>query len=437
MIDDYRPLVLITDDNEKNIQVLGNLLTSNNYRIAIATSGQQAIDYVETTLPDLILLDIMMPEMNGIEVCRRLKKEKLSAEIPILFITALTDSESKLKAFDAGGDDYITKPFSRQEVLARVKVFLERKRVQTELVKSQHQLRETNKNLEKKVLQRTEHIRKMQSQIVMQDKMASLGQLTAGIAHELNNPINFVYTNFITLKDNISDLIEIFSEYRDFINSLDLQEDDYPEIRSLRKKESELDLDFVLEDLKDLFAESEKGFERISFIIKSMSNFSRKDESESFSEFDLNKGIEDTLTIARNEYKYTCCVTTELEDIQPVICVPQLINEVLLNILVNASQAIRDMNRDTQGNILIRTFTTDNSTCCDIIDDGPGIPEHIQSKIFEPFFTTKEAGKGTGLGLSISYDIIVEKHHGSLEVIQSGPNGTTFRICLPNDQNTN
>jgi len=431
MVNQPRPLVLIVDDNEKNIQVLGSLLRSSNYRIAIATAGQQALDYVNKTLPDLILLDILMPEMNGIEVCRRLKKADSTLEIPILFITALTDSESKVNAFDAGGDDYITKPFSQQEVLARVKVFLERKQTKADLLESREQLKVMNRSLERKVSQRTERIRKMQSQMILQDKMASVGQLAAGIAHELNNPINFVHTNFITLKDNVSDLKSILVDYRHALEQIPFSEENQLALDRLQAKEKDICLNFVLEDLDNLFSESINGFERITYIINSICNFSREGHAEDFSYFDINKGIKDTLVIARNEYKYSCNIKTEFGDIQPVLCIPQLINEVLLNIIVNASQAIKELQRKELGNITIRTFTEKNRTCCDIEDDGFGIPDSIQAKIFEPFFTTKEVGKGTGLGLSISYDIIVEKHHGNLEVLQSGPTGTTFRICLP------
>jgi len=431
MVDQPRPLVLIVDDNEKNIQVLGNLLKSSNYRIAIAVTGQQALDYVKKTAPDLILLDIMMPELDGIEVCRRLKKSDSTSEIPILFITALTDSESKINAFDVGGDDYITKPFSRQEVLARVKVFLERKQAKANLLESREQLKEMNLNLERTVTKRTERIRKMQSQMVLQDKMASIGQLAAGISHELNNPINFVYTNFITLQDNVSDLTDILADYRHSYQKAQLSEKGQLELDRLQAREKEIRLNFVLQDLDSLFSESKNGFERINFIIKSILNFSRVEKEEEFSDFDLNQAIKDTLVIARNEYKYSCNVKTEFGNIQPVPCIPQLINEVLLNIIVNASQSIKELQRKEPGNITIRTFTENNRTCCDIEDDGPGIPESIQDKIFEPFFTTKEVGKGTGLGLSISYDIIVEKHHGNMEVLKSGPTGTTFRICIP------
>ena len=416
---------------KKDIQVLGNLLKSSNYRIAIAVTGQQALDYVKKTAPDLILLDIMMPELDGIEVCRRLKKADSTSEIPILFITALTDSENKINAFDAGGDDYITKPFSRQEVLARVKVFLERKQAKANLLESREQLKEMNLNLERTVTKRTERIRKMQSQMVLQDKMASIGQLAAGIAHELNNPINFVYTNFITLKDNVSDLKSILVDYRHALKQIPFSEENQLTLDHLQAKEKDMRLSYVLEDLEDLFSESSNGFERIIYIIDSIRDFSREGHSEDFSSFDMNKGIEDTLVIARNEYKNSCNVKTDFGDIQPVLCIPQLINEELLNIVVNASQAIKALQRKELGNITIRTFTEDHRTCCDIEDDGPGIPESIQAKIFEPFFTTKEVGKGTGLGLSISYDIMVKKHHGNLEILQSGPTGTTFRIGLP------
>lgn len=426
-----QPLVLVVDDYPKNLQILGNLLKEGHFKVAIASDGMQALDFVNKKQPDLILLDIMMPGMDGFEVCRRLKKDELTREIPILFITALAETENKLKGFALGGEDYITKPFSKEEVLARVKVFIERNQAVRDLKKSQVQLEAFNLNLEDMVRKRTDKIKQLHASLIIKEKMASIGQLAAGIAHELNNPINFVYTNFITLQDNMTDIIEIMGSYSQLIKGIDLSENDRLSLEKIQENETAAHLDFVLKDLDNLFSETRDGFDRISWIINSMRNFSRVDHAGDMSEFDINKGIEDTLVIARNEYKYHCNIHTEFGEIKTIQCIPQQLNEVFLNLIVNAAQAIKEQERHENGNIIIKTYMDNEEVCCYIIDDGPGVPKEIASRIFEPFFTTKDIGKGTGLGLSISYDIIVNKHGGQLTVSPGEMGGAKFMIRLP------
>lgn len=431
MTNNPQPLVLVVDDNPMNLQVLGNLLKEGHFRVAIARDGMQALDFVFKKQPDLILLDIMMPGMDGFEVCRRLKKDEQTKQIPILFITALAETENKLKAFALGGEDYITKPFSKEEVLARVKVFIERNKALEELKTSKGQLVAFNLTLEDMVRKRTDKIKQLHASLIIKEKMASIGQLAAGIAHELNNPINFVYTNFITLQENMTDIIEIMESYRKLVKGIDLTENHRLSLEKTKEKETAAHLDFVLKDLDNLFLETRDGFDRISWIINSMRNFSRVDQASDKSEFDINKGIEDTLVIARNEYKYHCDIHTQFGEIKAIQCIPQQLNEVFLNLIVNASQAIKEQGRHENGNITIKTYMDKEDVCCEISDDGPGVPKKIASRIFEHFFTTKDIGKGTGLGLSISYDIIVNKHSGQLTVSPGEMGGAKFMIRLP------
>ncbi|PHR23960.1 MAG: hybrid sensor histidine kinase/response regulator [Desulfotalea sp.] len=423
--------ILIVDDNPNNLQVLGHLLKQENFSVAVSQDGQQALDYIAKKHPDIVLLDVMMPGMDGIEVCERIKANERSRQIPVLFITALSDSEDKMRGFRAGGHDYITKPFLKEEVLARVRAVVDRLQVEAELRKSRKALKEINENLEQKVVERTENLRKLQLQLVLQEKMASIGQLAAGLAHELNNPINFVYTNFTTLEENINDFFHIFVGYRRLIEKQDLAGGDLADLELLHEDEKRAHVDFVLGDIEALFAESREGFKRITWIITSLGNFSRSEQAEEKTTSDLNRAIEDTLVITRNEYKYHCEVETELGNIEPLICIPQQINEVLVNLVVNAAHAIKGQKRASKGKIQIKTYMQDTTVCCEIQDDGPGVPDGIKMRIFEPFFTTKDVGKGTGLGLSISYDIIVNKHSGDFVVQDAEGGGTIFIIRIP------
>lgn len=431
MQDNSTPLIMVVDDNPINIQVLGSLLKNGGYSVAVARDGSQALDYLKTRCPDLILLDVMMPGMNGFEVCRKIKKNEKTKEIPVLFITALADADNKLEGFKAGGEDYITKPFLKEEVLARVNVFVERQKNREKLILSNEKLKDWSRTLEKKVRARTAKLQQMQSQIIMQEKMASIGQLAAGIAHELNNPINFIYTNFVTLQNSVTGIKNLLIYYQKLLENSRIAELETSLVKTIREAQSKMHLDFVLKDLDALFEETREGFKRSSWIINSMRDFSRADHTSDITSFDINKGIQDTLTIAMNEYKYHCDIQTDFGHPPIVECIPQQLNQVFLNIIVNAAQAIKSQQRENRGKINIKTFLQHERACCTISDDGPGILENIRSRIFEPFFTTKQVGQGTGLGLSIAYDIIVTKHSGSLTVENNESRGTTFFISLP------
>jgi two-component system, NtrC family, sensor kinase len=288
-----------------------------------------------------------------------------------------------------------------------------------------------NETLEQRVEERTRELDITHQQMILQEKLASIGQLASGLAHELNNPINFVKINFATLQEDITDLQALLNEYRTLTEKLEkgtLSPEDFQQIRSM---EESIAVDTLLDDIPKIFAESEHGFDRITTIIRSMRNFSYRHATDERVLFDINKGIRDTLIIARNEYRYSADVVTSLENLPPVPCNPEQINQVFLNLMVNSAHAIASQQRNTNGSIGIHTWYDNNNVYCAIADDGPGIPNEIQRRIFEPFFTTKEPGKGTGLGLSISYDIIVQKHNGSIDLHCPPEGGTVMTISLP------
>jgi len=200
---------------------------------------------------------------------------------------------------------------------------------------------------------------------------------------------------------------------------------------TIKKMAQDMKIDFIIEDIESLFSESKEGLTRVTTIIQNLRDFSRIDQIESFDQFDLNHGIESTLAVARNTIKYQANVITEFADIPKVMCTGSQINQVLLNILVNAAHAIESQQMDEMGTVKIRTYADEDYVSCEIEDNGPGIPPEYLKKIYEPFFTTKPAGKGTGLGLSVSYDIIVNKHKGELQVDSTLGKGTKFTIKLP------
>lgn len=261
-----------------------------------------------------------------------------------------------------------------------------------------------------------------QEQLVQSEKLASIGQLAAGVAHEINNPIGYIFSNFGTLEGYIANLMEMLTAYEDAEKSnYSLQS--IAELKAMRER---IELDFLKEDIPSLMKESKEGIVRVRKIVQDLKDFSRADANQEWQWADLHRGIDSTLNIVSNEVKYKADVIKKYGDIPEIECLPTQINQVIMNIVVNAAHAIGP----ERGTITISTGTQGTTVWIEIADNGSGISKDIQSRIFDPFFTTKQIGTGTGLGLSLSYGI-VQKHQGQIE-IQSTPGlGTSFRITLP------
>ncbi len=275
---------------------------------------------------------------------------------------------------------------------------------------------EMNADLERAYLQ----LKQTQGQILQQEKMASIGQLAAGVAHEINNPMGFITSNLGALARYQQKLFDYQQELEDCLVKTG-DETTRDRVHELRKK---LKIDYLRDDVDDLLSESKEGAERVREIVQNLKGFSRVDQNE-YAEVNLNDCLDKTLSLAANEIKYKAQVEKDYGELPLVACFPQQLNQVFLNLLVNAAQAIED-----HGVICISTLDLGDMVQIDITDNGSGIPEENLKKIFEPFFTTKEIGKGTGLGMSISCEII-KKHGGDIQVASEVGQGTTFSITLP------
>jgi len=303
----------------------------------------------------------------------------------------------------------------------------------TDQLAMQAKLKEYALNLEKLVEERTGEIqernRKLeetlgqlnstQMQLLQSDKMATIGQLAAGVAHEINNPIGFINSNLSTLKKYVLNL-------RDYCRLTDRvllggDAESHEELRQLKKYKK---IDFILEDVSSVIEESIEGTERVKTIVQDLKDFSHQDRGK-LTEYDLNKGIRSTLNIVWNELKYKAEIIQELSDLPLIPCYPQQLNQVFMNLLVNAAHAIVD-----KGKITVRSYVEEDGVVVEVSDTGVGIPPENLQRIFEPFFTTKETGKGTGLGLSLSYGIVA-RHGGHIEVESQVGVGSTFRVHLP------
>ena len=274
-------------------------------------------------------------------------------------------------------------------------------------------------------------LKETQTQVIQSEKMASVGQLAAGVAHEINNPTGFVSSNLKTLSDYNSDIKGLIKQYRKLIADLEdtIAKEGLPssiseQVKQVVALETEVDVDFILGDILDLIGDCKEGTERIKKIVLGLKDFAHPGEDK-VQTADINKGIESTLNVVWNELKYKATVKKDYGELPEIECYPQQLNQVVMNILVNAAQAMKD-----QGEIRISTHADNGFVEIKISDTGAGIPDENLSQIFDPFFTTKEVGKGTGLGLNVAYNI-VKKHKGDIKVESELGKGTTFKIRIP------
>jgi signal transduction histidine kinase len=427
--------LLIVDDNPTNIKVLFELLKESGFRVLVAKDGESTLTKLEAAMPDLILLDVMMPGIDGFETCRRIKQDPKNETLPIIFMTALTDTVNKLNGLSLGAVDYIIKPFQQEEVLARINVHLKIRNLQQELAEKNTQLSNVNILLEKKVAERTDELQKAQSQLILNEKMSSLGQLVAGIAHEINNPLAFISGNINYAHEFAESLIDLVRLYQKYYPEAD------PEIVD---KIAEIQLDYIVNDFPKLIASMAEGTKRITNISQSMRNFSRGDHGTRVY-FNLHEGIDSTLMILSHRLKADNLhpeinIVKEYGNLPEIECYPGLLNQVFMNLLANAIEAVEDSNQgrsfsDIQKHpncITIRTdIDRENRLIISIKDNGVGMTPEVQARIFDHLYTTKALNKGTGLGLSITQQIVEEKHGGKLTCSSTFGVGTEFMITIP------
>ena len=263
-----------------------------------------------------------------------------------------------------------------------------------------------------------------QDQLVQSEKMASIGQLAAGVAHEINNPIGYIFSNFGSLERYLVDLFKVLAAYESFEPLLS----DPQARRTLAALRHDTDLDYLKSDIPTLLAQTREGIERVRKIVQDLKDFSHVDAHREWEWADLHKGIDSTLNIVSNEIKYKADVVKQYGSLPPVRCLASELNQVFLNLLVNAAHAITS----ERGTIILRTGSSGAEVWIEVEDDGCGIAAEHVPRVFDPFFTTKPVGKGTGLGLSLSYGI-VKKHAGRIDVDSERGRGTRFRVTLPVD----
>ncbi len=398
--------ILIAEDNLVSQNLVRKVLEKSGYEIITAQNGQDAWDLLQVNDIQMVITDWMMPEMDGPTLCKKIREGDFSNYIYLILLTGKDKKEDLIQGFESGSDDFVIKPVEPNELKARVQAG-------------------------ERIIKLEEELRKSQAQLLQSEKMASVGQLAAGVAHEINNPTGFVSSNLKTLSDYQDDISGVIKEYRKLIGDLknSTNKEDFPssireQVEIIVSLEEEVDVDFLMDDIGDLIKDCKEGTERIKKIVLDLKDFAHPGEDK-VQTADINNGIESTLNVVWNELKYKATVTKDYGELPLVKCYPHQLNQVVMNLLVNAAQAI-----EKQGEISISTRVDNGHVEIKISDTGPGIPKENLSKIFDPFFTTKEVGKGTGLGLNVAYNII-NKHNGTIDVKSEMGKGTEFVIRIP------
>jgi signal transduction histidine kinase len=398
--------ILIADDDPISRRLLQNHLEKWGHEVAAATGGREAWELFCAGTYPIVITDWMMPEIDGLEFIRRIRAADRPGYVYVILLTARNRKEDMVQGMEAGADDHVGKPFDREEL--RVRVYQGER-----IIRLEHTLAEQNKAL-----------REAQASLVQSEKLASLGRLAAGMAHEINNPIAYVTNNLAVLRRDMIAALGVLDLYRQGRKALEAAE---PALAAeTARREAEVDLEFFRANLERICDKTAEGLQRVRDIVRNLRDFAHLDEA-AFKEADLNAALGSTLEILRHEIAAKEIRTNlSLQPLPPVLCHPGKINQVFLHLLSNAVEAC-----GRGGTLTVRTHAASESgVVIEIQDDGCGIPAEHLPRLFEPFFTTKPVGQGTGLGLSVSFGIIRD-HGGLIDVTSEVGRGTTFRIRLP------
>jgi len=396
--------VLVADDSRLTRAMLQDVLERSGHEVFACEDGRQAWEAISNDRYRLILLDWLMPKMSGLEICEKMKirAQNSSDWVYVIMLTSKDKSEDIHAAFSAGASDYVTKPFQTEEIVARIAVGVRTLRLQSELARSQ--------------------------------KLAAVGQLAAGIAHEINTPMQYVGDNTRFLKDGFDSLCTVLERYEKLLQAAKDGTVDGNLVAEGDAILQQADLKYLAEEIPRAIDQSIDGVEWVAKIVRAMKAFSYLGGEEK-SLVNLRDAIETTITVARNEWKYVAEVVTEFDaELPDVTCLSGELNQVFLNLIVNAAHAIGDMLGDDateKGTITVGTRRDGEWVELFVRDTGTGIPEDVRARIFDPFFTTKEVGKGTGQGLAIARSIVVDKHGGTIDCETKQGKGTTFIVRLP------
>jgi signal transduction histidine kinase len=423
MLNEPKTKILVVDDTPDMATLMSWAMEEKGYQALTAYNGKRALELAAAQRPSAILLDIMMPGMNGIEVLHKLKSDAQLQDIPVILVTAKGENDDVILGLEAGAHDYVTKPFNSEILAARVHSAVRIKQHNDKLTA-------LTKELQVEIAER----KRMEQELVRAQKLESIGHLAAGIAHEINTPAQYVGDNTRFLQDIFTTVNVLLGELDMLLDAAKCGKISEELIAKVDANIRDANVEYIKEEVPKAILQTLEGIGRVSNIVMAMKEFANPGNGHK-QPVDLNRAIESTLTVSRNEWKYVADLVTDFDsDLPPVPCLIGDFNQVILHLVVNAAQAISntlDNNANGKGAITVRTHHIGDWAEIRIEDTGCGIPESIRDKIFDQFFTTKEVGKAMGLGLSFAHSIVVTKHRGTISFDTHEGQGTTFIIRLP------
>lgn len=394
--------VLVVDDNVENLKIVTNFLSPLGYNVRVSLDGEKALRVIGKKQPDLVLLDIQIPHKNGFELLQELVNHKKYKEIPIILISAYSDIENKVKAFELGATDFIEKPFQLKEVIARVN----------------YHMRNTRRK--KKLQQTLQKLKESQVKIVQNEKLASIGVLSAGLSHELNNPINYINAGVTSLELDVNDLVSLIELYE---NELNKQSSGMPP--SIKAFKEKIGFEETLSNLSETIKDIQFGVKRSTEIINNLNHYTRLHNKQK-TLVDINEELKGNVKMLQKLSNKQLEIIEEYdEQAKKVRAFEGELGQVFMNLLKNAEQA-----SEKNAQLIVRTRVEGKNAIIEIEDFGTGVPKNLIDKLFDPFQTTKKPGEGTGLGLSISHTII-KLHGGNLDFKNKKSKGTIFTVSLP------
>jgi two-component system, NtrC family, sensor kinase len=404
--------ILIVDDEESVRGLFADYL-GETYSCATAADAQEALELLAREPFALVSTDVQMPGLGGIDLLRKVTERY--QDTAVIIVSGIDRTQRVIDAIRVGAADYIVKPCELDVLAVRIERALERRTLLRNARKYKRDLEIRNAELAR---QKAE-LERLQAQITHAEKMASLGQLAAGVAHELNNPAGFIHSNIDLLKEYLSLLEGYFNAFDSLVMSSDVTD-------RLRQIKKEFDYDNIVAELSSVLFDCSIGAERICDVVQNLKFFSRLDEAD-FKRADLNNGIKSTIRLLSGFYKSgRIKLRTDYGDLPEVSCYAAMLNQVWMNLLVNAAHSLGSR----QGEVRVKSRSEGENVTVEISDTGAGIAPEDLKRIFDPFFTTKPVGEGTGLGLSISHSI-VERHKGTIAVASTLGEGTTFIVTIP------
>jgi two-component system, NtrC family, sensor kinase len=415
--------ILVIDDDATTLFFLQRNLQKEGYEILTANNGEEGLQKAQENLPELIICDWMMPKMDGLEVCRKVKTHPHLTNSTFILLTSKKDIEARVQGLDAGADEFISKPVELPELQARLRSGLR-----------QYQLKRLMRMANQQLSQTLDQLRHTQAQLIQSEKMSSLGQMVAGVAHEINNPINFIDGNLDYMAQSIQSLFDLIYLYQNHYP-------DPPE--AIKDCIEEMELNFLQTDLQKMMTSLKIGSQRIHKIVMSLQNFSRLNEAE-LKQVDIHDGLNSTLVILQQrlniDEEVKIRVERDFEDLPIMECYPGELNQAFFNILTNGIDFIEEKLKQGASSDFVPTIwlytrkKEPDQVVISIRDNGIGMTAEVCDRIFDPFYTTKPVGKGTGMGMAIVYQTIVEKHNGSLECKSTLGEGTEIIISIPEKQ---